>query len=517
MKIYVRSTVCVLSVALLLLFPALSVSADLIYTDNLRQFDISWANSERAHVTEVAPQGLALPTFAGDEQRYGTISFGNSLDPTFHFAVDLFGVHENLDSVVFYFDSNKNGDLTDDGDPLELIPGSYDKVPTFNIPYSSGENRPYSFSVRVYYADREEEYHVIYYRDCGWTGEVLISPGVFSLVLLLDDNADGRYDSPERDYICVDTNGDGTLEGDLYSGEMLRLSDAFLIYDSAYVVDTVSVDGTAVLFRNAPLGVLSGLVRSSFTGDGLDGARIEAWATIRRETLADPSGVYSMNLPERTWWNVRASMFGFFPAVRHDIVISADQTTEWNVHLDPISPPNPGTVTLDEGDSYDFATGERGSGGYYSGGDFYLYSEAQFWANNAYQRGLLDLGGLGNRPLTEIMPPESGYTKYGVEVIVGHTYVSLAREGLVDCYIVFRVTSISAGSVTLDYNFLMGLPDIPVAFGDVNIDDAVDAIDVQLVINSALGLAVDFECDLSYDIVVDAIDIQMVINAVLGL
>jgi len=513
MKKHVRLVLCVMSVFLMLLFPALSVSADLIYTDDLDQFGVNWYRPERAEITEVAPQGLSLPTFAGDEQRYGTMAFGDSADPAFHFAVDFFGVDEDLDSVEFYFDRNKNGDLADDGDPLELRPGSSEQVPTFDVPYSSGENRLYSFSVYVYYADQYDEYHVAYYRECGWTGEILISPGVSSPVLLLDDNADGRYDSLQGDDICVDTNGNGTLEGNWDSEELIRLSDAFFIDDSAYVVDTVSVDGSAISFRSASLGILSGLVRSSSTGDGLDGARIEAWASIRNETLTDPNGLYSMNLPEGRWY-IRASIFGFLPVVRGNMNIPADQSTEWNADLDPIPFPNSGTVTLDEGDSYDFATGERGA---YSGGDFYLGSEAKFWANNSYQRGLLDLGNLGNRPLTEIMPPESGYTDSSVKAIVGHTYVSLAREGLVDCYIVFRVTSISAGSVTLDYNFLMGLPDIPVAFGDVNADGSVDAIDVQLVINSVLGLTVEAECDLSYNGVVDAIDVQMVINAVLGL
>jgi len=514
MKIRVRSIAYTVSVPLLLLLlPAIPVSADLVYTDNLDLFGVNWYRPERAEVTDVSPQGLALPTFAGDEQRYGTISFGDSPDPAFHFAVDLFGVNENLNAVEFYFDRNKNGDLTDDDDPLQLRPGSSTQVPTFDVPYSSGETRPYSFSVYVYYYAEEQEYHVAYFRECGWTGEVMVSPGVSSPVLLLDDDADGMYGSLEHDYICIDTNGNGSLEGNLSSGEMIKLADAFFIDDSAYAIDSVSIDGTAVWFRFAPLGVLSGLVRSVPAGDGLEGARIEVWASARTETLTGANGVYSMDLPEGTW-NLRASIFGYFPALRRNMYISAEQTTEWNADLEPIPYPNSGTVTMDESDSYDFATGERS---YYGGGDFYLGSEAKFWANNSYQRGLVDLGNLGNRPLTQIMPPETGYTRFAVQAVVGHTYVSLAREGLVDCYIVFRVTSISAGSVTLDYEFLLGLPDIPVEFGDVNADGAIDAIDIQLVINSALGLDVPVECDLSYDGPVDAIDIQLVINAVLRL
>jgi hypothetical protein len=51
---------------------------------------------------------------------------------------------------------------------------------------------------------------------------------------------------------------------------------------------------------------------------------------------------------------------------------------------------------------------------------------------------------------------------------------------------------------------------------DVNGSDTVDAVDIQLVINSALGLQVECLCDLDDNGTVNAVDIQMVINAVLG-
>jgi hypothetical protein len=52
---------------------------------------------------------------------------------------------------------------------------------------------------------------------------------------------------------------------------------------------------------------------------------------------------------------------------------------------------------------------------------------------------------------------------------------------------------------------------------DVNRDGAVNAIDVQLVINAALGLLVDYDCDVDEDGTVNAIDVQLVINAALGI
>ncbi|MDX9972323.1 MAG: dockerin type I domain-containing protein [FCB group bacterium] len=52
---------------------------------------------------------------------------------------------------------------------------------------------------------------------------------------------------------------------------------------------------------------------------------------------------------------------------------------------------------------------------------------------------------------------------------------------------------------------------------DVNGDSRIDAKDVQLVINRALGLDISpFDADVSENGKVDAADVQMVINAVLG-
>ena len=53
--------------------------------------------------------------------------------------------------------------------------------------------------------------------------------------------------------------------------------------------------------------------------------------------------------------------------------------------------------------------------------------------------------------------------------------------------------------------------------GNINDDDAVNAIDVQLVINEALGIATGFSCDINWDGNVNAVDVQLVINAALGI
>ena len=51
----------------------------------------------------------------------------------------------------------------------------------------------------------------------------------------------------------------------------------------------------------------------------------------------------------------------------------------------------------------------------------------------------------------------------------------------------------------------------------MNCDGSVNAVDIQLVINKALGLPVDNDCDLNDDGPVTAVDVQLVINAALGI
>jgi hypothetical protein len=53
-------------------------------------------------------------------------------------------------------------------------------------------------------------------------------------------------------------------------------------------------------------------------------------------------------------------------------------------------------------------------------------------------------------------------------------------------------------------------------FADVDGSGDVDAVDVQTVINAALGLTVAFETDLDFSGDTDAVDVQLVINAALG-
>lgn len=103
-------------------------------------------------------------------------------------------------------------------------------------------------------------------------------------------------------------------------------------------------------------------------------------------------------------------------------------------------------------DSFDFSANIID---YLSGGDLY-YSGGKFWANNYPQRGVKDLGDIGAVALSDVAIPSSGYTRFGVDAVVNHTYVSKAHQGEEGNYIVFRVKSADKSEVTIEYYYRTG-------------------------------------------------------------
>jgi hypothetical protein len=110
-------------------------------------------------------------------------------------------------------------------------------------------------------------------------------------------------------------------------------------------------------------------------------------------------------------------------------------------------------VILENRDSFDFSTNLLGT---LTGGDLYYYG-GKFWANNVNQKGVADLGNIGNVDLVTVNIPTSGYTRFGVNAVSGHTYISKAQEGELGSYIVFRVTDISADKSNVNIQYFYRL------------------------------------------------------------
>jgi len=140
----------------------------------------------------------------------------------------------------------------------------------------------------------------------------------------------------------------------------------------------------------------------------------------------------------------------FPPLFGTDILLNSTADVIWWEEL------GSGTVTIAEGTGYDFSTGT--SGGLSHGDFYYLYQseEIKFWANNASQRGLQDVGLYDS--LNRVQIPTSGYSHSGVPAIAGHMYVSLAEEGEDGCYIMFKVNSADETQVKLTYIYVYAVP-----------------------------------------------------------
>ena len=77
-----------------------------------------------------------------------------------------------------------------------------------------------------------------------------------------------------------------------------------------------------------------------------------------------------------------------------------------------------------------------------------------FWANNRGQRGVAHLGNLEGLSLSSVTVPDEGYTRFGVPLVEGDTYVALAAEGEEGHFIVFRIVELNLGAyVEIEFEY----------------------------------------------------------------
>lgn len=119
---------------------------------------------------------------------------------------------EESDPPKFYFDANRNGDLTDDPGPYEgerrggVVPNNY----TLQLPYK-GEQDLVPYRMWIFPSRMGG---TRFYPTCHWQGQIDVYGKAYTLVLF-DANADGNY---SNDPAVIDADGDGKAS----EAEMLK-------------------------------------------------------------------------------------------------------------------------------------------------------------------------------------------------------------------------------------------------------------------------------------------------------
>ena len=150
------------------------------------------------------------PAYRGSRQMYGVLRLGTMANNTSPFVIDLIsGPHP-----VLYFDTNRNGDLTDDGGPLSNQ-GSGIFATTIRIPFATLFDQvqfPQHFILWLFTNDRLwSQGAVAHYSRTQLQGTVRIN-GVSYVAYLAD--SDGNDADFTNDGISVDLDGDGKIDRD---------------------------------------------------------------------------------------------------------------------------------------------------------------------------------------------------------------------------------------------------------------------------------------------------------------
>jgi len=429
-------TVSALNVA-----PVVSV-ANLDYSLDISKWNYYIPNS--INLSETLPSSNWVePPKQGRRRLYGNLKFG---DQTI-VDVILDEISDTDSDMMFTF----NGD-TNFIDKSVYKYSTNDKsggvLVKFQVNYADGTNQPYA--IYVYYFNGSSPAQLDYYRGSSRLGTIQLGGKTYTIALE-DRNADGLYSDLENTGIAIDLNNDGQFT----ESEIFIANWPIQIGNTFYSVADISPAGNTIKFAEARFGQVTGIVSDSKSGQPLSGVTITLSPT-GLSTTTDSSGKYSLQAPEGHYWQIAGLLDGYVPAYYSppNGSLVAGAVLNIDIPMQPATGAKSGTLQLADGDSYNFLAGTRDK---YSNGDFYCgfsNGTAQFWANNLHQQGVIDLGDLGNKTLDQIDPPTNGYYRFGVEAIVGHTYVSEAEEGENGHYVIFKVTQLQPGQyVEIEYYY----------------------------------------------------------------
>lgn len=235
----------------------------------------------KIQLSEKSPVPLKTePTYASQKPLYGTMALGNAEDNQVVVVLD-----EPPDGPRrIHIDRNGDRDLTNDGDGAWSRETdrslSLDEV-TIQVHYRS-EVRPYT--INLYRSPGQFADRMFYYRNCATEGEVVLDDARYK-ILVLDENADARFDDLHNNRLLIDVNEDGKIEQYPDASRTcaeVHLGHPFKLGDTTLRPHSMSPDGTllTLALSKKPLPAESrelspGEAGPRFAGRCLDGQTID--------------------------------------------------------------------------------------------------------------------------------------------------------------------------------------------------------------------------------------------------
>ena len=459
------------------------------------------------HLSERKPDGLTSAPEAVGEVRYGLAELGNG--STLAIMADVIVMNEGFQHSdgswgTLYVGSALDGSLADAvSQPFNgccvnveaMLSSEYDgEGVSLSIGVSADLNleyRPWSKaeSTRLRELEEDEDWGAIdamhrsrevidFQLSTGLTNESLrvgSIPYSGEPFMLQPTSPAVRFDRLHTLQILQDVDLDWLFEQDVV-GEVQQAPLGVLVgTDMAWRVHSVSPSGRTVQLLPMQTGVLVGRVATFASGSPI------ADATVRVEpggfeTQTEEDGTFRLEVYEGILWKLLVTKDGYipytaryYPNSRSDtdhgeerILVRPGRETVHTVKLFEMPDTMLGTAFLKDFGTFYGALGMSFRDGIL--GDFsfttWLYETGEgtrlggdVCACKEGQRGLVDLGNQGSKPLEDIPILPFGYTRGQIELREGSVYMVKASEGFEDRYVVFRVLSMTKDGVEISYLF----------------------------------------------------------------
>jgi thiol-disulfide isomerase/thioredoxin len=251
-----------------------SVTFDLRPTDRI---GVGYYRPNPVTLSETPPvKPKAEPKYRSKEPLYGVLQLGSGENNRFLVAID----EPVSGEPKIYIDRKGDGDLTAAGSGNwddATGPNLFLRNVMIDVPYPSGK---VSYKFNFYRFKTRLRDRLFFYRDSGREGEVVLD-GKRYRVLVLDDNADARFDDLQNGALFIDLNQDDILEETTDSAEFFQLNQPFNVHGKVWEVASMSADGLHITLRpskaNVPikLYLTPGNPAPLFTGIGLDGKPVD--------------------------------------------------------------------------------------------------------------------------------------------------------------------------------------------------------------------------------------------------